>query len=301
MHPPLHVSRRRFLQLAAAAPCGIAFGAETFAPPLAVFSKVYQEVKLTPEQSAEVTAEVGLDGIDCGVRPNGEILPEHAADEMPRYADLLRRHNVRMLLLTTGITSVASAHAETILRTAQKLGIKYYRLNYWKHTDGTPMATVKAQLKDLAALNREVGVCALYQNHSEGKKQGHGYFGSNLAELYEIVQDFAPEQVGVAFDLGHALLTHGDDWSAHFEKLKPWIKVAYLKDVQRGTGFVPFGTGEFSRTDFFHRLRQMNYRAPLSIHIEFDWVAKGQPKNRAALVKTLTDSRRVVGQWLSQA
>ena len=61
-------------------------------PPVAVFSKLYQELKLNFEQSAEVTAEAGLDGIDCAVRDKGEIEPARAADEMPRYAEALGKH-----------------------------------------------------------------------------------------------------------------------------------------------------------------------------------------------------------------
>jgi sugar phosphate isomerase/epimerase len=228
------------------------------------------------------------------VRPKGEVLPERAADDMPRYAEILQKHKKRMMLLTTGITGVASPNAETILRTAKKLGIQYYRLGYWKQV---PVDKIQAQLRELAALNRDIGVCALFQNHSSGKGRGSGYAGGNLTEMYDIIKDLPPDQIGVAFDLGHALLTHGDDWPAHFERLKPWFKIAYVKDSKRPDGFVPFGEGEFGKTDFLHRLRQMNYRAPLSVHIEFPW----SPKDRATLVKTLTDSQRIVRQWLSRA
>ena len=89
----------------------LAFGAPGFVPPVAVFSKVYQELKLDFEASAEVTAEAGLDGIDCAVRDGGEIVPEQAADQMPLYAEALRRHGARMLLLTTGVRGVSSPHA----------------------------------------------------------------------------------------------------------------------------------------------------------------------------------------------
>ena len=290
-----HLTRRRFLQIAGAAPFCAALGAETFAPPLTVFSKVYQEIKLTFEQAAEITAAAGLNGIDCGVRPGGEILPEHAADEMPRYDAILRQRNVRMLLLTTAITGTDTPHAETILRTAKKLGIRYYRLGYWRHKPGVEVAKIKAQLKELAALNREIGVCGILQNHSKGKKEAYNYVGGDLNEMYDIMQDLPPDGIGVAFDLGHSILTHGEQWPVHFDRLKPWLKVAYLKDVQRDKGFVPFGEGEFGRTDFFQRLRQMNYNAPLSLHVEFPW-----GKTRDELLTTLTNCRRMTEQWLQR-
>src|SRR5882724_3584433 len=51
--------------------------------PIAVFSKIYQELKLDFEAAATVTADAGLDGVDCPVRAGGEILPERAADQLP--------------------------------------------------------------------------------------------------------------------------------------------------------------------------------------------------------------------------
>ena len=304
-------SRRRFIRTAAPAlaalglapkAASLAFGAPDFAPPVAVFSKLYQELKLDFEQSAEVTAEAGLDGIDCAVRDGGEIVPEQAADKMPRYAEALRRHEVRMLLLTTGILGPASPHAGEILRTGKQLAIQYYRLGYWSHRPDRPpaklLAEIAASLKDLAAMNKELGVCGVYQNHSAPRDRSRRTAGCDLAELYDMVKDLDPAQIGVAFDLGHALIEHGDHWREHFDRLKPHVRVVYVKDVQRATGFVPFGQGEFARTGFFQLLARMNYRAPLSLHIEFDWAPQGH-KTRPLLLQTLKESRRVLGRWMA--
>jgi len=314
MNNDLLCTRRRFLQTASGVFAGavvwkaqtpFCVSAEGFAPPVAVFSKVYQELKLTFEESAEVTAEAGLDGIDCAVRAGGEILPERAAEDMPRYAEALRKKNVRMLLLTTGITGVSSPHAETLLRTAKRLGVEYYRLGYWSHKTGSLpdklLQDIRTQLKALASLNGELGVCGLLQNHSASKGSSTVNAGGDLGELYSIVRDFNPTQIGVAFDFGHAIITHGDEWPGHFEKLKPYIKVAYIKDVKRNEGFVRFGDGEFAGSDIFRRLKQMDYHGPLSLHIEFEWPGKGESKTREALVKTLVDSRRALQRWMRAA
>ena len=90
--------------------------------PIVVFSKVYQELELGFEAAAALTAEAGLNGIDCTVRPGGEILPENAARELPQYAAALNKRGLQIPLLTTAILSVSSPHAEDILRTAKKLG-----------------------------------------------------------------------------------------------------------------------------------------------------------------------------------
>jgi sugar phosphate isomerase/epimerase len=305
------LSRREFIIRALAVSSTAVFGgggawsclaAEQAGLPIVVFSKVYQTLKLNFEDAAAVTAEAGLDGVDCPVRPGGEILPERAAEDMPRYVAALRKRNLTMPLLTTGITSVASPRTEEILRTARQLGVQFYRLGFVERDMAVPAEKqcreVKARLKDLAALDKEIGIGAIFQNHSPG---GRAYVGGNLGELYDIVQGFDPGQVGVAFDIGHALVVHGDQWRAHFEKLKPYIKVVYVKDVTRAGRWVPFGQGDIGALGYFKLLRQMDYRAPISLHVEFDWTGKGTSKTRPALVKALGDSNRVLKQWLEEA
>ena len=113
------------------------------------------------------------------------------------------------------------------------------------------------------------------------------------------MKDFDPAQIGVAFDIGHALVVHGDDWRRHFEKLKSHLKIAYVKDVTRAGRWVPFGEGDIASTGYFKLLKQMGYQAPVSLHIEFDWSDGGKAKTRAALVKALQDSAGVLRRWLS--
>ena len=305
------LSRREFFARALAASSTAALwrggawsclAAQKTVPPIVVFSKVYQALKLSFEDAAAVTAEAGLDGVDCPVRPGGEILPERAAEEMPRYVAALRKRRLDMPLLTTAITSTASPHTEEILGTAKRLGAQFYRLGFIERELAIPAKKqcreMKAQLKDLAALNQQIGIGAIVQNHSPA---GRTYLGGDLTELIDIVQGFDPAQIGVAFDIGHALMVHGDQWRAHFEKLKPHIKVVYVKDVTRDGHWLPFGQGAIGGLGYFKLLRQMGYRAPISLHVEFDWTEQGKSKTRAALVKALGDSARALKRWLEEA
>jgi sugar phosphate isomerase/epimerase len=305
------LSRREFITRTVAASstaalCGTgafqAFSAEQWPPSVVVFSKIYQDLKLNFEDAAALTAEAGMDGIDCPVRPGGEILPEHAAKELPEYAAALKKRNLQMPFLTTGITSVASPHTEEILRTAKQLGVHYYRLGFTnKQADAPPgkqVSEVRAKLKDLASLNKEMGLGAVLENHSAS---GRGYVGGDLSEMYEVVKDFDPAQIGVAFDIGHAIIAHGDDWRRHFEELKSHLKVAYIKDIRRGQGFVRFGKGELASNGYFRLLKEMGSRTPCCLHIEFDWSDKGKSKTRAALLQALQESTQVLRRWLSEA
>ena len=223
---------------------------------------------------------------------------------MPRYAAALAKHSVRMLLLTTGIRGVDSPHAHDILAAGKKLGLRYYRLDFWTHRPNVPpeklLAEIHASLKELAAMNREIGMCVVFENHSSPPGRPNAYAGGNLDELYAIVKDFDPNQIGVAFDLGHAIIAHGDRWREHFEKLQSHIRVVYLKDLRRPRSFVRFGDGEFARSGFFELLKKMNYDAPLAIHIEYPWAAAGH-KDQATMIEMLKHSRSTVADWWEHA
>lgn len=300
------LSRRQFLGRTALAAAALgtwhlpALGADDAWPPaLTVFSKLYQELNLNFDQAAALTADAGLAGIDCPVRPKGEIEPERAADEMPRYAEALKKHGVAMLLLTSGITGVDFPHTETVLRTARKLGMRYYRLGQYRPEKGKKpgdlVPEVRARFKDLAALNRQLGMTAIFQNHSASGNSP--YLGGDLNDMKALMEGFSPDEIAVAFDLGHAIVTHQDGWKAHFDKLKNHLGIAYIKDVDRVKRFVAFGDGEFGRTDYFRQLKELGYRRPFSLHIEYEWMEKGKPKTREAMLEVLKKSRQTVLQW----
>ena len=307
MHHPQEISRRDFLAktiatgaaLAWSGPAARSAPGAAAASPIVVFSKIYQELKLDFEQAAATTTQAGLDGVDCPVRDGGEILPENAAEQLPRYAEILHQRGLQIPLLTTGITKVSSPHAESILRTARRLGIRYYRFGFITRDAALSqqqITEIRAQLKDLAALNKEVGICVLLQNHSPSGKTH--YFGGDLTEMEQAVEGFDPEQIGVAFDIGHALVVHGDQWRQHFDALRPHFKIAYVKDVTRAGNWVPFGQGDIAGTGYFKLLREMKYRAPISLHIEFEWQERGKPKSRERLAQVLKESAGTLRGWL---
>jgi sugar phosphate isomerase/epimerase len=266
--------------------------------PVAVFSKVYQELKLGFAEAARLTAEAGLDGVDCPVRDGGEIEPEAAADQLPEYARVLRSHGLGVNLITSGIVGTATPHAERVLRAARQVGVVCYRLGYFKPSrelsPARQAAEVRAQWKDLAALNREVGVCGLFQNHG-------GSFGAHLPDLLAVVKQFDPRDIGVAFDIGHAIAVHGAGWRTYFQELRSHLRVAYFKDVTADGKWVRFGEGEVAGSGYLPRLKEMGYSAPISLHIEFDWARAGTGRNRESLGRALSESTTVLRRWLREA
>src|SRR5690242_1722832 len=98
VHSAAATSRRDFLTQGAAAVGAVGLGRTGAAaaeagragrPPLIGFSKPFQD--LDAEQTAELVAAVGWDGIECPVRARGQVEPERAPDELPKFAEALRR------------------------------------------------------------------------------------------------------------------------------------------------------------------------------------------------------------------
>ncbi|HLH55640.1 MAG TPA: sugar phosphate isomerase/epimerase family protein [Verrucomicrobiae bacterium] len=303
------ISRREFALGIARGSVGLAaigtralssIAAEGIPQPIVIFSKAYQPLKMTFDRAAEFTAEAGLDGVDSPVRPDGEIKPENAVEELPMYVEALRKRGLNMPYITTAITSPDSPHAEALLTKAKDLGITRYRLGFMERRDdaGWPkqLAEVRARLKDLAGLNKQLGIGAVLQNHSPS---GHAYVGGNLDELAELVEGFDPAQLGIAFDIAHALNVHGPEWRRKLDKLQPHLALVYLKDTNAAKQFVPLGEGLVGATGYFAVLKKLKYRAPISLHIEYSASPSSQPETRAELMQAVRQSLKILKQWLA--
>jgi sugar phosphate isomerase/epimerase len=298
-------SRREFLHRLSMASAGALVGAgiagwsaETQRVPVVVFSKAYQPLKFSFEQAAEFTAEAGLDGVDSPVRPDGEIVPERVEADLPVYVDALRKRGLQMPYVTTAITSTASPKAELLLGTAKRLDVKRYRLGFMFRAQGDrwkkQLQEIRAQLTDLAALNKQLGIGAVLQNHSPS---GHTYVGGDVDELAEIVRGFDPEQLGVAFDIAHAINVHGMQWPAKFDKIRSHLRVVYVKDCNPQKQFVPLGQGQVGASGYFEVVKELRYNAPVSLHIEYS--GKAQPETRSELLMAVQNSLRLLRGWLT--
>src|SRR5688572_7101303 len=108
-------SRRAFL-MAGSVGAGLLTRIVSAAPqahqsaPIALWSEVCQELNLDFDQTAALAAEAGCEGIDCPVRRGGQVLPERAAEDMPRLAEALKRHDRKLLLITTDVQDFKTPH-----------------------------------------------------------------------------------------------------------------------------------------------------------------------------------------------
>ncbi len=126
------MNRRQFLAataLACATP--IAFAQTNARYKIIGFTKPFQN--LDHEQCADTVAEIGWDGIECPVRPKGQIEPDRAPDELPKLIQALKKRGKDISIVTTAITSVSEKQTEPLLRLISKLGLKRYRLGSFQY------------------------------------------------------------------------------------------------------------------------------------------------------------------------
>lgn len=303
-----NLTRREFLIRTVAASGALSVGMlgaaaadKAHVPDVVVFSKIYQTLKLSYADSAALTQQAGLQGVDATVRAGGEVLPEKVKDDLPRYADELKKRELTMPMITTGIISAATPHAETILRTARSLGVKYYRLGVINPSNEVSLSEliekVRKDFKELAQLNREIGITGMLQNHSPSGRSR--YLGGDLDEMQALLSGLNPGEMGAAFDIGHALVVHGEEWREKFEKIRTHLSVAYAKDWKKDGGWVAMGEGDLLASGYFTELKRMKYSAPLSLHIEHDWDKKGAVRTREQLVKVLRADSAVLRSWFA--
>src|SRR5258706_4282327 len=133
-----------------------------------IFSKHLQF--LNYNDMAEAAAEMGFDGIDLTVRPDGHVLPEKVESNLPEATEAMRKVGLVPLLMTTAVQDAENNTDKKILQLAAKVGIQYYRMNYFYYTAEKTITESLQQfqqkIKDLSLLNKELKLTGCYQNHA---------------------------------------------------------------------------------------------------------------------------------------
>lgn len=293
------IARRDFLRESVAIGAALAFGRVTVAAvsggarnPICLFIKFVQS--LSYDELADAVAEMKADGIEATVRKGGYISPERAVDELPKLVDVLARRNLKITMITTDVLGVDDPNTRPVLETAAKLGIPMYRMGSYKYDLKRPvmeqLKEIGPALKDLGALNAELGIQAVYQNHS-----GADHVGGTVWDIYSLIKDIPNEQIALAFDIRHATIEAGLSWPTVYNAMRPRIATVYVKDfdwVGRRAEHVPLGKGRVDRA-FFQRLLADGFTGPISLHVEYLGDGDAQ-ENLAALRRDLS----VLRGWL---
>lgn len=232
------------------------------------FEKFLQD--LSHDELADGLAELGFDGVEVTARQGGRIAPARAEEQLPELVDALAKRSLEITILTTEVNRADDSTNEKLLAVATKLGVKRYRLGWFKYDDTRPIPTQLAdcrqKLLELAALNRELGIAGLWQNHC-----GPEYVGATIWDLHEIIQDVPKEEIASAFDIRHATVEAGRSWPRLYQLIKPHIGALYMKDFiwdGHRDKHVPLGEGRVDPA-FFEMLQRDRLDVPISVHVEY--------------------------------
>ena len=301
-------SRREFLGTASAGAAGLAAalrGAEAApartAPPavsLSVFSKHLQH--LDYRALAETVAESGFDGIDLTVRDGGHVLPARVRDDLPKAVEATRAAGIMVPMITTTIVSVRDPHAEAVLETASRLGVRDYRLGWLPYDRARGITgtfdALLPQFRELAALNEKLGIRGGYQNHAGDR------FGCAVWDLWMVLKDVNSPWLGCQYDIRHAVIEGMSSWPNGLRAIAPYIHTIDIKDgrwERTPKGWqpvtVPLGDGAVDLLKFLKELRGLGVAKPVSMHFEYAFPETGTPAERrkAAVALMRKDAERL--------
>lgn len=235
-----------------------------------IFSKHLQW--LDYEAMADAVKEMGFDGIDLTVRPDGHVLPENVEKDLPKAVAAIRKRGLLLQCITTAITGADEPFTEAILRTAASLEITRYRMGWISYDKNQDMLTnlegIRQRLTRLAALNKTYGLRADYQNHTGDN------FGSNPWELWYVLKDLPVEFIASRFDVRHAMVEGYQSWVNDFRLLSSFIRTLDFKDFKWTADGqiknVPLGQGLVDFAAYAGMLKSHGVTAPITIHCEYD-------------------------------
>ena len=263
--------------------------------PICVFTKPFNSLSF--DELADRIAELGFDGIEAPVRKGGHVEPANVADKLPSLVEALAKRNLKITVMTTDLHDPSDPDTAKVLMVAAGLGIRRYRMEYFKYDLSKPVLPQlnqwRPRFRELAAINREIGIQGLYQNHA-----GRNTLGAPLWDLNHVLEGIDINEIGVAYDIRHATAEGGKSWPISFNMIRPRIDTVYVKDFaweKRKIKNVPLGSGLVDR-EFISMLVKSKFSGPISLHEEYLDHKNPElvPEHLAAIKKDLATLR----MWL---
>jgi L-ribulose-5-phosphate 3-epimerase len=280
-----HFSRRQFLQVSSSAamagaavlppwPAAAAPSAARgpFRGTLCLFSKLAPQ--LNWRDLAQSAKQAGFGGIDLTVRPEGHVLPERVATDLPKAVAAIRSEGLEVPMITTALVDAADPNADAILQTAGKLSIPFIKPGYYYYKFVDVMDEVEEagrRFRGLVELATQYGIQVGYHNHSNN-------IGAAIWDMARVIEPLDPRWCGYYLDLGHIAVDGGErGWKVVTNLVIPRLKMVAVKDFiwkevephRWHAQTCPMGRGMAPWKEFLHTLAQSNFHGPVSLHEEF--------------------------------
>lgn len=274
MPPSFQCTRREAMAAGFVSACGTLVSSGTASSGqrqqfrICAFEKFLQD--LSYDELADVIAELGFVGIEATVRKKGHVLPERVEEDLPKLVEALKKRDLEVTVMASDVVNAGDPQHQRVLRTAAGLGIKHYRMGYYRYDLKKPVLPqldeIRGPLNELAAFNKELGISAVYQNHAAAT-----FVGATLWDIAGLLQKIPKEQIGLAFDIRHATAESGLSWPTLYNVVKPHIAAVFVKDFVWGESRpqnVPLGEGRID-PKFFRMIKADGFDGPISLHVEY--------------------------------
>ncbi len=282
----MSINRRKFIRGMAAASALLPFTGMASAAvsaraekrySLSLFSKPLDSFGI--DFMTETVAMAGIGGLDPTVRPGGLVEPASVAEGLPKIIEAGHRAGLKTEMMATSILSAEEPYAGKILSTAASLGVKHYRLGWYRYDlqkgIRASLAEVREKLEGLAALNERTGIQGGYQNHAGTM------VGAPVWDIGELVGDLPVERISCQFDVRHAVAEGTNSWilglhllSRNIGSLAIKDSAWQLKDGKARLVSVPLGEGIVDFDRYFAALKELHIVAPFTLHVEYPLLSK---------------------------
>lgn len=274
-------------------------GATEAAPrqPICVFTKPFNSLSF--DTLADRIAECGFDGIEAPIRKGGHIEPAEVEDQLPKLVEALRKRDLEITVMASDVNDPNDPVTAKVLRTAAALGIRRYRMKYLnydlKRSVVDQLDEWRPRFRDLAAMNRDIGIRAIYQNHASGR-----ILGAALWDLKHVLEGIPVDHIGIAYDIRHATVEGNMSWPITLNAVLPHVDTLYVKDfvwVGKQVQNVPLGEGHVNPR-FLEMMKDSGFAGPISLHEEYLDHRKPElvPQHLAAIKQDLATLKT----WLSK-
>jgi hypothetical protein len=220
-------------------------------------------------------------------------------NEIPKMVEAYRNEKLEVVTLTTDLVEVSrEARTEEILRTAQKSGVKRFRMGWYRYDNTKPiwpqLDSFRSKFHDLITLAKEIGIQPIYQNHSGAKMAGAGIWDIAL-----LMKDYPVSDVAWAFDMMHAKVEGGLSWPTEFALASDRLGVVQFKNYvweNHATRSVSLASGLVNK-ESVDVLKKRGYVGPCLIHIEYLKGDIKQPDFLANVIKASKDDLVTLQNW----
>ncbi len=262
--------------------------------PVITFGKHLQWLSF--DEVAGFLEENDFDGIEATVRKGGQVEPENVERDLPLLVDALKKRGREVVMITTDINDSEPSTSQRVIKTADGLGIRYFRMAYYRYDLERPiiqqLETHRKTALRLSEYLNDFQIMGVYQNHA-----GSTVVGGSVWDQYRLLEGVPEDRLGAAFDVRHATVEGGLSWPVLWRLMCDRTRVVYIKDFRwegRKAANVPLGTGQVDPALLKMVCSEVDPGTPLSLHMEY--VDHRDPAKKMENMKAIARDRQALRQ-----